>query len=318
MSESKEVTNQEIDLTQVIVGIFRSIRKMFSFFGKFFFGILSLMLRRWIAMIFIVIFGIISGYTYYKYFTFKYFKTTLIGKVNTIENSEMIRTINDFQKQLQEGNFTDLTKKSGLSETDLKEIMILKATWFIDKNTDGKMDVYTLDTLSKNKNDYFQIDVNVRSNSVVPKLKSGILNYIKSFPFFVMNHELAREHYMQTFNKIDQQLSYLDSAQKSLSNKLKITDKQLLLINEKASQSFHNEIMYLEARKQEMDTRLKLETEPFTVLNDFINPNNPIKEAPDYIINAVLLSIFFGILLLYIIEKYKHILAKIEQIKNAI
>jgi hypothetical protein len=312
MSETTQNNPQEIDLIQLFTNIGNWIGKKINWAFNIALAILYFFVRNSIWFIIVIIIGLSIGFIAHRK-TPNYYKTQLIGFSHTISNIEVIKTINNW-------NYL-----SSFTEEEIKNIKTIGASYVLDINNDGKWDdiedlkyINSLDTnIMKNRlYGNFCIIAEVYDTSLILPIKVKVLDFLSNNQRVIERNIIRLKQQEELLPKIRKEINDLDSLKFveyfGKNKPVNVKMGEVLLLGEKETKLYHNEILSLYQQQQSVERNLFLNPEPFEVLLDFSIPNqeeNNLFKTALFTIKISLLIGFFVILFIdqrkFFIEIYK-------------
>ncbi len=319
-----ERKNDEIDLIEVFQKIGDAIKNLFIWFFNLLYKILLFFIRKAILIIIIII--IFLSFGYYKYKTSpRYYSSSIEAYSNAISSIDMINYVNNIYELFKTNNTEELQSKLNIEQKELEKIRSVKAYKVIDLNKDGVTDIIdyhekytTSDTLvSENR---FVVKVEVYDPAIFPIIQSSILSYIDKNNYINELNVIRKKQLNELITKLNEEINSLDSLKKTeyfeSKSKLEPQKGQLLVMNEKETQLYHNQIIQLYRQKQDLEKQLELNTEPITVIQDFSALSTVENNLMTYVKRYGFIGLTISILLSFIIEKRREILKVISDSRN--
>ncbi|MFP4024822.1 MAG: hypothetical protein ACLFVR_09865 [Thiohalospira sp.] len=310
---TEEKRNDEIDLIEVFQKMGQGIKNLFNNFLNFLYKVLLFLIRR--AMIIGIVLILFLAYGAFKYKTSpSYYSSTLEAYSNVISSTDMINYINNINELSKEKDLQTLESKLGIDSTELKKIKSVKAYKVIDLNKDGVTDIVDFNnkyatsdtTISETR---FVIKVEVLDQSVFPIIQNSILDYIESNTYIKELNTIRKRQIQELISKLNDEISLLDSLKKyeyfKKQNQLTPQAGQLLVMNEKETQLYHEQIISLYREKQLLEERLEIRTDPITIIQDFSALAVTENKLITYLKANGLWGIVFGLLIALFIENRK-------------
>jgi hypothetical protein len=202
-----------------------------------------------------------------------------------MNNTTIINSLNILNDLFKNKSYEGITNTLGLSIDQAKKIKSINAYFGIDLNKDNVIDfvdynnTYNPKDTSQNRIlDIFYLQIKVFDESVFPDLREGIKNYVNTNPYILHNNEVRKEQIKQLIKEYSYETKKLDSLQKvqyfEIPKIQKSGNSQILVLNEKESKLYHNEIINLINRKLELEKELEINPEPITIIQDFTQLSN--------------------------------------------
>jgi hypothetical protein len=302
-----EKRNDEIDLIEVFQKIGNGFLNLFNKIFNLLYQVLLFFIRRAILIGIIIIIALSIGV--YKYKTSpRYYSSTLEAHSNAMSSIDMINYINNLHGLFKEGNKQGIHEKLGLDIETSESVKDIKAYKAIDFNKDGIPDLIdynedyeTSDSIISRSR--FIVKVEVLNQESFPVIQESLLKYIDQNQYIKERNIIRKRQLNELISKLDYEISALDSLQKSeyFTKKEEPNTKagQILIMNEKATQLYHSQIMGLYKEKQKLEETLELRTEPITIIQDFstlsVIENNLMSYLKFWGIVGIVLGILFSI-----------------------
>jgi len=310
-----EKRNDEIDLIELFQKMGNGLINLANKFLNVLYTIFLFLIRRSILIGAIIIITLAFGYFQYKTSP-RYYSSSLEAYSNAMSSIDMINYVNNINKLFLEDNNEGLQSKLGLDPLLLEKIKGAKAFKVIDINKDGITDLVDyhdryLTSDSVVSHSRFVIKVEVYSQTVFPLIQTKILNYIDQNQYIKDRNTLRKEQLSALIQKLDNEISSLDSLKKSeyftKENRTKTQAGQILVMNETETQLYHGQIMTLYREKQGFEETLTLRTDPITVIQDFSSLSVIENNLMSYFKFWGILGLVLSILLSIFIENLKGI-----------
>lgn len=319
-----EKRNDEIDLIEVFQKIGNGIKNLFNNFLNLLYLILLFFIRKSILIFAIIVLGIAYGFFQFKTSP-RYYSSSLEAYSNAMSSIDIINYINNIHELFKENNKQGLQSKLGLDSKSLEKIKDVKAYKVIDLNNDGVTDIIDYNekyktsdtTISTNR---FVIKVEVYNQDVFPTIQESILNYINQNKYINELNSIRKKQLNELIAKLENEISSLDNLRNveyfTKEEKLKTQAGQLLVMNEKETQLYHEQIISLYKQKQWLERELQLKTDPITIIQDFSGLSAIENKLIKYIKFYGILSLVLGVLLSLFIENRKMIKTIISDSKK--
>ncbi len=319
-----ERKNDEIDLIEVFQKIGTGIKNLFNWFINLLYNILLFFIRK--AILIIIIMIIFLSFGYYKYKTSpRFYSSSIEAYSNAISSIDMINYVNNIHELFRTNNTVVLQSKLNVEQEELKKIKNVKAYKVIDLNQDGVSDEIdyfekysTADTLvSENR---FVVKVEVFDPAIFPIIQASILSYIDKNKYINELNTVRKKQLNELIVKLDEEINALDSLKKTeyfkINEKLEPLSGQLLVMNEKETKLYHDQIISLYKQKQDLEQNLELRTEPITIIQDFSALTTIENDLMTYVKTYGIMGLVISILISFITEKRKEILKIISDSRN--
>jgi hypothetical protein len=259
--------------------------------------------------------GLIIGFYQFKT-SQRFYSSSLEAYSNAMSSIDMINYINNIHELFYADNNEGLEQQLDIDEDVLGMIKDVKAFKVIDVNNDDIADFIDFDesyetsdtTISKNR---FVIKVEVYDQTVFPIIQKSILNYIGKNQY-INNLKVIREKQLnQLIAKLNEEIISLESLKNAeyfeKKEKLEPQAGQLLVMNERQTQLYHEQIISLYIQKQELEKTLQLRTEAITVIQEFSSLSKVENDLISYIKSYGILFFILGTFVSFLIENIKGI-----------
>ena len=319
-----ERKNDEIDLIEVFQKIGTGIKNLFNWFINLLYNILLFFIRK--AILIIIMMIIFLSFGYYKYKTSpRFYSSSIEAYSNAISSIDMINYVNNIHELFRTNNTVVLQSKLNVEQEELKKIKNVKAYKVIDLNRDGVSDEIdyfekysTADTLvSENR---FVVKVEVFDPAIFPIIQASILSYIDKNKYINELNTVRKKQLNELIVKLDEEINALDSLKKTeyfkINKSLEPQSGQLLVMNEKETKLYHDQIISLYKQKQDLEQTLELRTEPITIIQDFSALTTIENDLMTYVKTYGIMGLVISILISFITEKRKEILKIISDSRN--
>ncbi len=317
-----EKRNDEIDLIEVFQKMGNGIKNLLNSFLNLLYSILLFFIRKSIIIFVIIVLGLIYGFFQYKTSP-RYYSSSIEAYSNAISSIDMINYINNIHELFKENNNVGLQSKLELDPLLLKKIKDVKAFKVIDFNDDGVTDLIdynekylTSDTIVSETR--FVVKVEVFDPQIFPVIQESIFNYINQNSYINKLNSIRKAQLQELILKLNTEVASLDSLKKVeyfTTEKLKPQAGQLLVMNEKETQLYHEQIISLYKQKQALERTLELRTEPITIIQDFSALSTIENKLMKYFKFYGIVGLILGIFISIIIENFKGILKIIRESK---
>ncbi len=315
MTDKKE-TPQEIDLIELFSNIGNwigtQIKWIFNIVERIFYFFLRNAL--WFALFIFV--GATTGYLSHRVAKL-FYHSEMIGYSHTISNIEVIQSLNNWNYGPE------------FTEEEMENIKNIGATYVLDINDDGRWDVVedlktlsSLDTNIMKQRLYgnFCIQIEVFDTAMIPKIKTKVMDYLSNNKRVIERNEIRLKQQEQLIPRLQNEITDLDSL-KNLEyfEKNKPTTAKLgemLLIGEKETKLYHNEVLSLYKQKQAIEKDLFLNKDPFEIILDFSVPAKEENNVVLLIIRFVKYFFVLGFLIILFFDQRKFIFSQIKRSKE--
>lgn len=318
MSEELQNTNndeREIDLIDLM-------GRFFSWFGNIcktvFLGILYFIVRnRYLYLVAIVI-VVISTFVKSKY-AVKYYDCTLVVQTKSVNSSEIVNLINNWNYQ------------QSLSKELLSAIKSIKGTYMLDYNKDGvgdEVEKWTgkvvTDTAIINKRlvDVFCVNAQIfiaDNDTILDAIRDALLNYLGNDQWVIDQNEKRQNEGKLLLGRIDKEIAMLDSLEQNEyfeSNDKYKFDKNggLMMISEKEKKLYHNDLIGLVCQKNSIERNYY--SEPFKVIQNFSLPLQAVNNPFANFTKSFLFVMFLATIIILIIDQRKGLKKLVDESKR--
>lgn len=267
-----------------------------------------------VAVVLVIVLTVLQGK-----FASKYYYCEMVVQTKAVKSSEAINLVNGWNYARQ------------LTDTLMGSIKSINGTFVLDYNNDGIGDGFetytgkwTRDTSFVNHrlNDVFCVQAQIYSadNKVIlDEIKKALFEYLDNDSWVINCNKIRQEEGKAMIARIDKEMAVLDSLKHTeyfdVNEKYKMEKNgALMMVSEKDKHLYHNDILYLLARKQSVERDLY--PEPFKVIQDFNTPmisvNNTVN---NFKTNAVVILLLATIIAL-LFDQRKNIKLLIEKSKK--
>ena len=266
--------NDEIDLFEFSYRIWNEFKNFLTVVRDFFTSIIIFLIRKSLWIVSFAIVGIICGYTVYNLSKQSY-SSLLEGFTGCLDNGKVINQINKLSKLSDNPDL--LADFLNLTVEQAEEVKSVNAYYGIKINGSNKTDFIDfdkkynpLDTNQMRVPSYIYIQVSVYDKNVIPALRLGLLDYVKSNTYINEMFRVCRAHQQQIINQIDFEIQMIDSLQKfRLRRDIQPNTQLVLMTMEPEFKLFHEEKLDLLSRKQQLEKELEVSEEIITIIHDF-------------------------------------------------
>lgn len=271
-------SSDEIDLLELFSRMGKSVIKGLNWIFNLLFKFVLLILSKAIWIGTFTIIGAAVGIVFYL-ITPQFYSSQMVALSNSTDNDIVINSLNQLNDLCLRTNQKALAKYLGISVEQAKQIKSIQAFYGIDLNNDKVADYIDYsntynakDTSIHRLKDIFYLQIMVYDESVFSAVRNGIMHYIMSNPYIAKNNEIRKEQDSSMIVAYNKEIQKLDSLQKDYYfNQLtqKAGNGQIIFLNEKDIKLFHNDMLSLVLRKQQLQKNLTLNPDPITVVQDF-------------------------------------------------
>ncbi len=307
---SKENTNtsDEIDLLELFQKIGNTLKKWFMAILQFVYQIVLFLVRKSVFIGIVVILGLLWGGIKYKTSP-RYYSSRLEAYSNTLSSIDMINYINNIHELFAENNIENLQSKLGITEQTLANVKDVQAFKVLDFNKDGITDEIDFDNEyttadTSVSNTRFVVKVEVFDQEVFPVIQNRMLSYIDQNTYINEMNQVRKRQLQELIAQLDNEIAMLDSLKREeyfeKENKMEPQRGQLLVMNEKETKLYHQDLISLYKEKQTLEQRLELRMDPITIIQDFsaltVTENNLMSYLKTYGIAALIFALVIGLL----------------------
>jgi hypothetical protein len=310
MSETKNGSNDEIDLLDLFRRLAKGFAKMCRSIGRSFIISVVFLLRKWKPLTLSVFLGVGAAYAMRLIVPSSY-SSEMVLRINTTSVSDMITHINRLHTFCKESNYAALSDAISLPADEVKNIADISAYWIIDDGRDGVPDwvdynnshnVY--DTLNTRMQDRLDIRVKIKLSQELKQVGIGIIHFIYSDSLFQQKNRIKQGQNKEMLSRITYDIQQLDSLQKfkyfeEIKNMQPKNGGQMVFLQEHNTQLIYPDIHLLYVRKQALETELNLYKDITTTLSEFSIPIRRINGGTYYAVRIV--PVFFLLTLLILI-----------------
>lgn len=149
------------------------------------------------------------------------------------------------------------------------------------------------------KNDYVEVNVDVKNPELIKDLKNGILGYLNSTPYVADKISLKKEEFHDMGKEIGSRLVEIEALKNALSANLRKGGAKIIGFD-----PIEMEVEFLALKKSERTLRMNDKTfKGFEIVAEPIIPRSPIKPRKAmYVVFAGAASLFAGVVLAFILE----------------
>ncbi len=321
MNEEKK--HDEIDLIDLFKKLGNMIKKFFLGIGKLISLFFLFLIRHAVLISSLIFIALIIGFIKYKSTPTSYI-SSFEAHSNALPSLETIRYINNIHQDFKERNYQQLETKLELDSLYLRKIKDIQAYKVIDLNKDGVTDIIDYDnsypssdtTISRS---LFVVQVKTYKTGIYDTIKDRIIDYVNKSEYIKENISIRNQQLKELTSKVNEEISYMDSLRKteyfSKEDKLKPGQGQLLIMNEKETQLYHDNILTLYEKRQNYERRLELRGEPITIKQDLTEVSveyDLFYYLKKYGLAGLIVGIFGGL----IIENFKRIKTTIHSARH--
>jgi hypothetical protein len=298
---TREVQDSEIDLLDILSRVWKGVGTAFRVTTVF-------LIRKSLWLAGFIILGGCVAFLFYKT-SERHYTSTMMAQANVLTNNYVI----DYVNQL--GEIRDPLVRArvlNIPISDSKHVKGINAFFGIDMDKDGNPDYISKnaydrrDTTLKKVPVIFYVQVKVSEESVFSSISGRIIEALKNNPHLVERNKIRIEQLHERITELEGQYQRLDSLEQfeyfSSERLMLKTTGQMLVLNEKTRQLYHDPILSIRNSILSLQQELVLHSEPITVIHDF--PTLSITDNPlmSYVKKWVL--IFFGIGIIFLLIRH--------------
>lgn len=261
-------TDEDIDLGKVFI--------------KFFF----LLKRRFKVLLGFSLLGISVALVYFIMTPKIYYSSMTIstGMLTTFNSKSLFSTL---ETLIREGNYPILSKKLNLTIDEVKTI------------TSISVNSLAKDEEVADKANLFQIEVNIKDQSVLDRLQSGIIYYLEENPYVKKRINLKKKNIKALLGKIDQEMNGLDTLKEKLGANINLSRDNNVVILDPVNA--YKESIALFQQELELQSELEL-VDNIQVIEDFTLFERTVSPRIRWILFGFLGGIFLGLIYIILIE----------------
>ena len=318
----KNVRNDEIDLLDLFKRMGRTLNRWGNALGRAFLVSIVFMVKRWLPLVLSIIAGIgisfilktTSDSSYTSDMVFRNNLESLDLKThrdNSGTTAELISKINKLHSLCNENNSTGLSQALEMKPESVKNISDISAFWIIDQSRDGIPDYVDYkgnhspsDTNNIRMQDRLNIRVKINSPLDLNSVRDGIIMFIEKDSLFQQRNRVRLKQNHDLLVRLSSDILELDSLQKvkyfeETRNMKPGNGGQIVFMQEQKTQLVYNDIYFLYARKQNLESERDLYKGIVTILSDFSLPTKRDNGAMYY--GKSIIPFFFLVTLLILI-----------------
>jgi hypothetical protein len=318
----KNVRNDEIDLLDLFKRMGRTLNRWGNALGRAFLVSIIFIVKRWLPLGLSIIAGIgisfilktTSDSSYTSDMVFRNNLESLDLKThrdNSGTTAELISKINKLHSLCTENNSTGLLQALEMNSESVKNISDISAFWIIDQSRDGIPDYVDYkgnhspsDTNNIRMQDRLNIRVKINSPLDLNSVRDGILMFIEKDSLFQQRNRVRLKQNHDLLVRLSSDILELDSLQKvkyfeETRNMKPGNGGQIIFMQEQKTQLVYNDIYFLYAKKQNLESERDLYKGIVTILSDFSLPTKRDNGAMYY--GKSIIPFFFLVTLLILI-----------------
>lgn len=310
-------SSDEIDLIELFNRMGNSIKKFFINIFKYFFNaifiVIKFLYKNAIKIGVFTIIGFITGALFY-FLSDKQYSSDMVASSNSLRNDEMINYINNLDGLCKARNYLELGNFLKIDQISASKIKSIRAFWGFDRNRDGladyidyngNYDISARDTIQKRLWDRFYLKASVTDETIFPKLKDGVYNYIITNPYVLEMNQTRLKQQTEMIEHVNIEIKKLDSLEKyEYFNQNRVVPQvganQTILFTEKDRKLYHKEIFELYNQRNELETKITVKKDPITVIQDFTPLSKVENTLFSYILKYGIVGFIVGILTMFL------------------
>lgn len=300
----------EIDLLELFSRMGKGIKKFSYWIVELIQSFFLLLIRK---SIWILSFSIIGGFVGYFFYSItpRFYSSEMVARSNSMNNNIIVNSINLLNDLFENKNYSALGGYLRTTPKEAEKIKSIEAFYGIDINKDKIADFIDYnqtynpkDSTQKRLSDIFYLRINVYDETIFSNVRDGIKKYISTNPFILQNNEVRIQQAKNMISEYQSEINKLDSLQKvqyfEVPRIQKGGNSQMIVLNEKESKLYHNDILNLYYKKLALEKELILNPDPITIIQDFTQlskAENPlIKFLKTWIIVFAILGLLFSLI----------------------
>ena len=295
MSESNIQQNQsnhtdEIDIFEFCARMGKAFLTFLAGIKDFFISIIIFLIRKSLWIFIFTLVGMLSGFFLHRVSKPTY-SSTLEGNTGGLDNMVVIDHVNKLNQLSNKPAL--LANYLNITEEQAKSINSVKAYYGIDINKDYRVDYVDYketynpkDTNQLRVPSFIHLKVTVYDETILPILRTSVLQYINNSPYLKELFKISRRQKQELIEEIKSEIAKIDSLQRSRFRKgVNAESLQMFyLSNEPGLQLFHDEVLALHYRKQDLERDLEISDEIITVVQDFMPLSQEVYTSTKYML----------------------------------
>jgi hypothetical protein len=309
-NNSKNVSNDEIDLLDLFRRMGRTLSRWANTIGRAFLISIVFMIKRWLPLGLSIILGVGVSYLL-KETSDSSFTSDLVLKTNTISPADLIPYVNRLHSFCEDINRDALVSAIALSPTQVKNIIDISSYWIIDQGNNNtpdfvdynnNHDIY--DTINVRLQDRLDIRAKIKTPQELSLIRDGIIKFIESDSLYQRRNRVRLRQNQEMLVRLNYDIQQLDSLQKvkyfeETRNIQPRTGGQMIFLQEQKTQLLYPDIYSLYVRKQNLESEQDLYKGLVTVLSEFSQPTRRDNGGLYYA--KTIVPVFFVLTLLILI-----------------
>jgi hypothetical protein len=315
-TNTKNNSNDEIDLLDLFHRMGRAIARMCRSIGKWILISIVFLFRNWLPLFLSVVLGVGAAF-FFKVTSPSFYTSDLVLRSNASAASEIIPYINKLHSFCKENNTSALSNALSIPHGQIKNISDINAFWIIDNGKDGFPDFVDYsnknsvsDTVNVRMQDRLDVRVNICVSQELNNVKIGIINFINSDSLFQQKNRIRFSQNREMLTRINYDIQQLDSLQKfkyfeETKNMQPKNGGQMIFLQEHNTQLIYKDIYSLYDRKHSLESELDIYKDITTTLSEFSIPVKRINGGAFYAAKSVPVFFLLTLLILIIIKNKK-------------
>lgn len=305
--------SDEIDLLDLFGRMGRGIGKGLRAFGRGILYTVFFLFRNWLWLGLSLALGIGISFMI-KFNTERQYSSDITFRSNAVQNSDMIAYVNKLHTFCREKNLGELARALSVDSSKVRYIIDIQAFWVVDLGNDEIPDYVDFrnrhnvhDTVNVRMQDRFVVRIKTSVPQELTSIRDGILSFVEKNSFFMQQNEMRLTQNEIIRLRLDYEINQLDSLQKVkyFEEARRLMPKeggQMIFLQEQRTQLFHDDIINLFTRRQDIERELTLFADPLTLLSDYTLPARPDNGALYYGKRLIPIIFFLTIILLLLIN----------------
>jgi len=230
-----------------------------------------------------------------------YTVSSLEASTGGVENTVVIDHINKLDVKQPHR----LANALGITKEQADKIRSIKAYYGIDVNRDGVVDYVDFDekynpedTMHRRLRSFVHLEVSLFDESILPKLREGLLRYIDDNPYVKSLHEIIKAQEEQMLVAVDNEISKIEKLQMSQlnreANRLDSSGTTIFMTPESENRTFSSDILELYEKRHELEKRKQLFKNTIVVIHDFIPSEEIVNTLAYYLSKSVIALSILG------------------------
>ncbi|MDR3188968.1 MAG: hypothetical protein LBT94_07285 [Prevotellaceae bacterium] len=313
--KSTQRAENEIDLLEVLVLIYRRLAALFRWLGAALGAGATYLLRKSLWLALFIALGVVVGVVMDRRIP-KIYRSEAIIRSNNLETNIVADHIEKLNNLCRLKGYHELSIQLNISEHEAEKIHSLSAYYGLLTHTDllrGNVQPlhyakkYEWDDTSIVVSRFVKVMVKVLDEDVYVNLTPGLLHFISNNTFGYKMNTLRVEQLKSQIAYTEQEISTLQQIQAAYTSKSSSTVQLELSSTLRKSEQvqLHETINKLYASKKELEREYTLFTQPATVITDFSKTYRPTVGLYMNIAKASIAIIIVGLIALLLWENRK-------------